>query len=69
MELNKHYFSKYIGNTKLIGITQGNLYEIIITENKRGYDINIVYDITSDIRMNKMFTSSNENSIKRNWEI
>lgn len=69
MELNKHYLSKYIGNTRLIDITKGNIYEIIIFENKHGYDVNILYDVTSDIKINKMFTYSNENSIKRNWEL
>lgn len=69
MELNKHYISKYIGKTKLIGITHGNLYEIYIIENKHGYDLNIVYDITSKLSLNKMFTYSNENSIKKNWEM
>jgi len=69
MELNRHYLSKYIGNTKLIGITKGNIFEIVITENKHGYNVDIVYDVTSNIKIGKMFTYSNENSIKNNWEV
>lgn len=69
MELNKYYLSKYIGKTKLIDITQGNVYEIVISENKHGYNLDILYDVTSDIRVKKMFTYSNESSIRKNWEI
>lgn len=69
MTLNKNLLSKYIGNTKLTGIDKDTIYEIIISENKHGYDLNVLYDTDRKHEVNKMIVYASEKSISHNWEI
>lgn len=70
MVTDKRLLATYRGGKNSFGFIDGHIYEAIIEEKKRGFELSTYYDTTINHEFVKeCIPYSNENSLKKNWDV
>lgn len=70
MVTDKRLLTKYQGGKNSFGFIDGHIYEAIIEQKKRGFELSSYYDTTINHEFVKEgIPYSNENSLKKSWDV
>lgn len=70
MVIDKRLLAPYKGGKNSFGFINGHIYEAVIEEKKRGFELSTYYDTTIKHEFVKeRIPYSNEASLKKSWDI